>query len=100
MRVYSFTLIFIFAKIELLESILKAIRLTWKQLIIVCLLAVVFSFIFGFMTINNYIIPLYENEEIDIDINRINEHCNSIASCIKSLYTQRIIGESVNQDGD
>jgi hypothetical protein len=61
-RVYSFTLIFIFSKIELLESILKAIRLTWKQLLIVCLLAVVFSFIFGFLTINNYIVPLYENE--------------------------------------
>ena len=61
-RAYSFTLIFVFAKISLLESIFKAIRLTWKQLVFVCLLAFSFSFIFGFLTLNNYIVPLYENE--------------------------------------
>lgn len=61
-RVYSFSLIFAFAKIELLESILKSIRLTWQQLVFVCLLALAFSFIFGFITLNYYIGPLYENE--------------------------------------
>ncbi len=71
-RIYAFTLLYIFANIELLESILKAIRLTWKQLLVVCLLAFLFSFVFGFLTLNNYIIPLYENEEIDIDIDHIN----------------------------
>jgi hypothetical protein len=98
--VYSFSLIFIFAKIELLSSILKAIRLTWQQLVFVLLLALAFSFIFGFLTLNNYIGPLYENEEIDIDIDRINEHCNSIITCVSSLYTQKIIGGSVSREGE
>jgi hypothetical protein len=61
------------------------------------LLALAFSFIFGFLTLDNYIGTLYENEEIDIGIDRINEHCNSIFTCVSSIYTQKIIGEGVGR---
>ena len=60
-RAYSFTFLFFFARISLLESIFKAIRLTWKQLVFVCLLAFAFSFIFGFVTLGHYLGPLYES---------------------------------------
>jgi len=59
LRLYSLVILYIFAKIELLSSILTAIRLTWGKLLIVCLLATAFSFIFGFLSINNYIKVLY-----------------------------------------
>lgn len=64
----------------------------------VCVLAVIFSFIFGFLTINNYIHELYDNEEIDIGIDSKQYHCSSMLACIDSLYTQNIIGETVGRD--
>jgi hypothetical protein len=99
-RLYSLVILYMFAKIELLSSILMAIRLTWGKLLIVCSLATAFSFIFGFLSINNYIKVLYENESIDIDIEHISSHCTTIIACIESLYTQRIIGESPSREGD
>ncbi len=54
---------------------MTAIRMTWGKLLLVCLLATAFTFIFGMLSINNYIKVLYESEEIDIDISHITAHC-------------------------
>jgi hypothetical protein len=58
---YSFVILYIFAKIQLLRDILSAISVTWRQLALVSLLSMAFNFIFGMMSINNYISVLYEN---------------------------------------
>lgn len=89
-----------FAKIELLSSILTAIRLTGGKLLLVCLLAFAFSSVFGLLSLNNYINVLFENESIDVDIGHISSHCNSILTCIDSLFTQKIIGETPSREGD
>lgn len=93
-------LLYIFAKIETLSNILTAIRLTWAKLLVVCLLATAFTFVFGFLSINNYVRVLYENESVDVDIGHIESHCTSILTCIDSLYTQRIIGETPSREGE
>lgn len=60
-RLYSFVLVYIFAKIETLSNILTAIRLSWGTLIVVSLLAMAFTFVFGLLSINNYVKVLYDN---------------------------------------
>lgn len=99
-RMYSFVLLYIFAKIQLLRDILSAISVTWRQLVLVSLLSMAFNFIFGMLSINNYINVLYQNESIDIDIDHITDHCSTIMSCIDSLFAQRIIGETPSRVGD
>jgi hypothetical protein len=60
-RAYSFVLLYIFARIQLLRDILSAMTVTWRQLILVSLLSMAFNFIFGVLSINYYINVLYEN---------------------------------------
>lgn len=98
-RLYSLILLYIFAKIDTLSNILTAIRLSWGKLLVVCLLGSAFTFVFGFLSINNYVKVLYENEAVDVDIGHISSHCTSIIGCIDSLYTQRIIGETPSREG-
>ncbi len=99
-RLYSFVFLYTFAKIETLSSILQAIRLTLGKLAVVCLFALTFAFVFGFLSIDNYITVLYDNESVDVDIGQISSHCSSIVGCIDSLYTQRIIGETPSREGE
>lgn len=60
-RAYSFVLLYIFARIQLLRDILSAISATWRQLLLVSLLSMAFNFIFGVLSINFYINVLHEN---------------------------------------
>jgi hypothetical protein len=99
-RLYSFVVLYIFAKIQLLRDILSAISVTWRQLLLVSLLSMAFNFIFGILSINYYINVLYENESIDIDLDHISHHCSTLMSCIDSLFAQRIIGETPSRVGD
>lgn len=91
---YAFNLFFMFAQIDVFKNIFAAIMTNAKQLLVVCMFGLTFAYVFAFVTLNSYLIPLYENEQVDIDISKSGgEHCNTIWSCVVSLYTQHIIGE-------
>lgn len=93
-RFYAFNFFFLFAQLDVFKNIFKAILTNAKQLAVVCMFGLTFAFVFAFVTLNNYLIPLYENEQVDIDIAKSSkEHCNTVFSCVVSLYTQHIIGE-------
>lgn len=67
-RFYAFNLFFLFAQIDVFKNIFAAILTNAKQLLVVCMFGLTFAFVFAFITLNSYLIPLYENEQVDIDI--------------------------------
>jgi hypothetical protein len=60
-RLYAFNLFFLFAQIDVFKNIFTAIMTNAKQLLVVCMFGLTFAFVFAFVTLNSYLIPLYEN---------------------------------------
>lgn len=67
-RFYAFNLFFFFAQIDVSKNIFAAIYTNAKPLIVVCVFGLTFAFVFAFVTLNTYLVPLFENEDVDIAI--------------------------------
>ncbi|CAD8053653.1 unnamed protein product [Paramecium sonneborni] len=84
---YVIHLVEIFSRNSLLKNVFQAISYNAKQLFVVGLLGILFVFAFSVISFNVYFDDIYQGEQT--------ETCNSLITCMITLITSGVIGNSM-----
>ncbi|KAM3129578.1 hypothetical protein pb186bvf_018329 [Paramecium bursaria] len=87
---FSLHLLDLISREDLLKNVFQAISQNAKQLMFVSLLGVAFIFVFSFATFDSYVDDIYTEDDPK-------EHCETLISCMITLVTSGVIGNSMQQ---
>ena len=73
----------------MLKNVFQAISYNASQLFVVAMLGVLFMFVFSMTGFDNYVDQIYEEDEPV-------EYCNTLISCMITLSTSGVIGNSMS----